>query len=181
MLNANVNKIKGVLELLLDSSERINQLKPEKYWYPLSMATYGVEEILEALDSMCGFKTTMWEKTRSFENNFSQAVKSKNAIMVNSGSSADLLLSYLLCNPVSQLVEKKGEVLIPALTWPTHVWSIMSAGLKVKLVDIDRDTLNISIQDLERKGQQRRNQECKGERRGKDTIPSWNDVERKEL
>ncbi len=94
MLNANVNKIKGVLELLLDSSERINQFKPAKYWYPLSMATYGVEEILEALDSMCGFKTTMWEKTRSFENNFSQAVKSKNAIMVNSGSSADLLFNF---------------------------------------------------------------------------------------
>jgi CDP-4-dehydro-6-deoxyglucose reductase, E1 len=36
------------------------------------------------------------------------------------------------------------------VTWPTHLWSVMMAGLKLKLVDVDPETLNIDLDDLER-------------------------------
>ncbi|MCL5966784.1 MAG: DegT/DnrJ/EryC1/StrS family aminotransferase [Deltaproteobacteria bacterium] len=144
-------KLQGAIELLLESASRINEAKPQRYWYPLSMAAYGAEEIIEALDSMCNFRTTMWEKTRMFEGLFAQFQGSPHAIMVNSGSSADLLLSFLLVSPPDGILRPGDTVLVPAVTWPTHIWSILMAGLNVRLVDVDPETLNLSLEDLERK------------------------------
>jgi CDP-6-deoxy-D-xylo-4-hexulose-3-dehydrase len=149
--NEDTRKLEGVIELLLDSSSRINEAKPRRYWYPLSVATYGVEEILEAIDSLCSFRTTMWEKTLEFERQFSSYQNCQDSVMVNSGSSADLLLCFLLNNPLNPIIEPGSEILIPAVTWPTQIWSALMAGYKVRLVDVDPKTLNIDLDDLERK------------------------------
>ncbi len=151
MNNVAVEKIAGVIELLLESHSRINEAKPQRYWYPLSMATYGTEEILEALDSMCSFRTTMWEKTLRFEEAFSRYQGSGHSVMVNSGSSADLLLSFLLVDPARPLLKPGDGILVPAVTWPTQIWSPMMAGLNVELVDVDPTNLNISLGDLEQR------------------------------
>lgn len=147
MNNADSEKLRGVLELLVDSGSRINQAKPRKYWYPLSQATFGVDEILEALDSMCSFRTSMWEKTAAFEAAFAQHVGARHAIMVNSGSSADLLMCLALMSPDGGAgrLRPGDEILIPAVTWPTQIWSALLAGFKVRLVDVDPHTLNASI------------------------------------
>jgi CDP-6-deoxy-D-xylo-4-hexulose-3-dehydrase len=151
MNNEDTRKLAGVVELLLESSSRINEAKEQKYWYPLAMATYGVEEILEALDSLCTFRTTMWEKTIEFEKRFSAYQGCVEAVMVNSGSSADLLLSFMLTNPQNPLLKEGDEILIPAVTWPTQIWSGMMARLNVRLVDVNPETLNIDLAALERK------------------------------
>ncbi len=151
MNNADTARLQGVLEMLMESSSRINDLKPVKYWYPLSAATYGVEEVLEAVDSMCSFRTSMGEKTREFERQFAAYQGCSQAVMVNSGSSADLLMAFLLTNPLSRYVEPGDEVLVPVVTWPTQIWSTMMAGLTVRLVDVDPSTLNLDFDDLERK------------------------------
>ena len=149
--NENTRKLTGAIELLLESSSRINEAKPRRYWYPLSLATYGVEEIVEALDSLCSFRTTMWEKTLQFERQFAAYQSCSDSVMVNSGSSADLLLCFLLTNPYRPLLQTGDEILIPVVTWPTQIWSAMMAGLKVRFVDVNPKTLNIDIDDLERK------------------------------
>ncbi len=149
--NESTRKLTGAIELLLESSSRINEAKPRRYWYPLSLATYGVEEIVEALDSLCSFRTTMWEKTLQFELQFAAYQNCNDGVMVNSGSSADLLLCFLLTNPAHPLLQTGDEILIPVVTWPTQIWSAMMAGLKVRFVDVNPQTLNIDIDDLEKK------------------------------
>lgn len=151
MNNEMSRKLAGVIELLLESSSRINEAKPQHYWYPLSMATYGVDEIIEAVDSLCSFRTTMWEKTLEFEQRFAAFQGSRYGVMVNSGSSADLLLCFWLMGHGSAHGETLREVLIPAVTWPTQIWSALMAGMTVRLVDVNPDTLNIDGDDLERK------------------------------
>lgn len=146
-----IQKLAGTIDLYLEHASRLNQARASRYWYPLSMATYGVEEIIQALDSLCSFRTSMSEKTIEFETRFARYQNSLHATMVNSGSSADLLMSFLLIDPVNPRLRPGDEVLIPAVTWPTHVWSPLMAGLKVKLVDVDPETLNISLADLEAK------------------------------
>ena len=145
-----IEKLSGVIELFLEHSSRINEAKPQKYWYPLSMATYGTDEILQALDSLCSFRTTMWEKTLEFEKRFADYQNSGAAVMVNSGSSADLLMCHLLVDPIRPLLKIGSEVLAPVLTWPTQLWSVMMAGLKLKLVDVNPETLNMDLVDFER-------------------------------
>lgn len=144
-------QLRQPIQALIDEGSRINSFNPQKYWYPLSMATYDVEEILAALDSMCSFRTTMWEKTMQFEKAFSSKFHHAESVMVNSGSSADLLIAFCLVNPDVKLLQLGDEILIPSVTWPTQIWSAMMAGLKVSLVDVDPLNLNVDIQDLERK------------------------------
>ncbi len=122
-----------------------------RYWYPLSVATYDALEITEALDSMCRFRTSMGAKTRLFERAFAEMSGSTDAIMVNSGSSADLLAASLLNNPAKPLLQPGDEVLLPAVTWPTQIWSILMAGFNGRLVDVDPQTLNMDPDDLRAK------------------------------
>lgn len=146
-----LRSIRHQIEQFVSKQVRINTHKPERYWYPLSMATYGVEEIMEALDSMCSFQTSMSTKTRAFERQFAEYQGSSDAVFCNSGSSADLLLAFLLTNPLRRLLQPGDEVLVPVVTWPTQIWSVMMAGLKPVFVDVDPTTLNVDMQDLEAK------------------------------
>ena len=110
------------------------------YWYPLSVPTIGDAEIDAVNRVLRSGYTTMGAETAAFEYEFAHAVGAQHAVMVNSGSSADLLIAM-------GLRESGGEVLVPAVTWPTQVWAWVMAGFKVTLVDVDPATLNAGIDD----------------------------------
>jgi CDP-6-deoxy-D-xylo-4-hexulose-3-dehydrase len=143
--------LREALQTLMDHGSRINVNKQGRYWYPLSLATYGVDEVLAAVDSLCSFRTSMWTKTAEFERRFAETQGSGEAVMVNSGSSADLLIAFASVNPSTRSLSPGDEVLVPAVTWPTQIWSLMMAGLKVRFVDVDPASLNVDLKDLERK------------------------------
>ena len=146
-----IYQLREPIQALIREASRINSYKPQKYWYPLSMATYDYEEILAAIDSLCSFRTTMWEKTDKFEHQFTQVFGGEEAVMVNSGSSANLLIAFALTNPQTKMLNPGDEILVPSVTWPTQIWASMMAGLKVRFVDTDPKTLNIDMDDLESK------------------------------
>ena len=43
------------------------------------------------------------------------------------------------------------NVLIPSVCWSTSLWPIVQSGLKPKFVDVDVNTLNMNLKDLEKK------------------------------
>lgn len=136
-----------IVEKNIDQNKRKNNSNAH-YWYPLNYATYGAEEITSALQSMLEFKTSMSEKCKFYENLFGQYIKSKNSIFVNSGSSADLLaISSLVKSPHFNL-NKGDKVLVPAITWPTQIWSIIQAGLEPVLFDCNTETFNPDISSV---------------------------------
>ena len=100
-------------------------------------------EILNSLDSLLSFNTTMGKKVKQFEELFAKEFGGE-AIMVNSGSSADLLISLALNEKYGGPLRDGSEVLVPAVTWPTQIWSLLMAGFKVRLIDINLTNLNIS-------------------------------------
>jgi CDP-4-dehydro-6-deoxyglucose reductase, E1 len=120
-----------------------------EYWHPLALPTYDGEEIADALEVMLSYETTMGARTLEFERRFAAYNGGAHALMVNSGSSADLLLMLAATDPTAPILPRGSTVLVPAVTWPTHVWSVLMAGLQVRLVDVDPSTLNISRETLE--------------------------------
>jgi len=151
-LNAEYSpQLREAIQALIDEGARIDINKGGRYWYPLSIATYGMEEIVAAVELLCSFRTTMWSKTRLFEQRFTGVSGTPEAVMVNSGSSADLLIAFAAVNPQRRLLSPGDEVLVPSVTWPTQIWSAMMAGLRVRFVDTDPRTLNIDLDDLRRK------------------------------
>ena len=142
-----------IVEALLRKADK--ELAPSPYRYPLAHATYGSHEVAAALLAMLRRKTSMWETTRSFEQAFVGHQfpdrTDLDAVMVNSGSSADLLCAFVARPESLDLMPAGSEVLVPAVTWSTHLWSIMMAGYKPVLVDVDPLTFNIDLEDAGRK------------------------------
>lgn len=86
---------------------------------------------------------SMGEKVKQFENKFSEYVGSEYSVMVNSGSSANLLMIASLI--YSEKLKRGDEVIVPSVSWSTTYFPLLQYGLKVKFLDIDINTLNINL------------------------------------
>jgi CDP-6-deoxy-D-xylo-4-hexulose-3-dehydrase len=121
------------------------------YKYPLATATWDQAEY-DALQSVIASGMfTMGAKVFEFERQFASYLGAKHCVMVNSGSSANLLMVAALfysTNPDFAL--KPGdEVIVPAVSWSTTYYPLHQYGLKIKFVDIDLQTLNYNLDSLE--------------------------------
>jgi CDP-6-deoxy-D-xylo-4-hexulose-3-dehydrase len=114
--------------------------------FPIAYSTFGADEIDAALQCFHRQRTTMGDKVAEFEEAFAKYIGVSDAVMVNSGSSADLVM--MLAARELGYLKVGDEILLPAVTWPTQAWAAIEAGFKVKLVDVDTDTLNMHIHAL---------------------------------
>lgn len=122
---------------------------PGKDKIPLSVPSFGWEEISEAIDSMLDTKVTMGEKVARFEEMFARYIGVKHAVMVNSGSSANLVALSILRNPSKEdHLQQRDLVITPALNWSTTVFSIIATGCVPLLVDVDIDRFTMSLDSV---------------------------------
>ena len=70
-----------------------------KYFYPLVQNPFSNDDIKKGIDVLKSKQLTLSKQTHNFEKNFSSTLKSKYSLMVNSGSSANLLALQCLINP----------------------------------------------------------------------------------
>ncbi len=125
-------------------------LPQSQFAYPLATSTWGPEEreaIMRVVDSGM---MTMGPRVKEFESGFAEWVGAKYCLMANSGSSANLLAV------ASQFFKKKNplkagdEVIVPAMSWSTTYFPLAQYGLTQVLVDVNRDTLNLDLDQLEK-------------------------------
>jgi CDP-6-deoxy-D-xylo-4-hexulose-3-dehydrase len=117
---------------------------------PLSVPLYGADEVMSALQVLLSQNVTMGARVRQFEQAFSEFIGSRHAVMLNSGSSANLVaLAILSESVVPNGLHPGDEVIVPAVTWPTTVTPIIQAGCVPVFVDIDSETLNLRPESLE--------------------------------
>jgi CDP-6-deoxy-D-xylo-4-hexulose-3-dehydrase len=128
----------------------IDEGDPESVDCPLAVPLYGAEEVNGAVEVLLSQRVTMGARTREFERQFAAYVGSEHAVMVNSGSSANLLAVSILADTMTQDGLRPGdEVIVPAVTWATTVTPILQAGCVPVFVDVDPETLNLRPEDLE--------------------------------
>ena len=126
--------------------------KKENYYYPLSNDNLSKQDLNAGIKVLRSGRITMGDRTRIFESNFAKKLNAKYALMVNSGSSANLLATFASCNPLRKNRFKAGDqALIQSLCWPTSLWPLVQAGLKIKFVDIDSNTLNVRAEEIIKK------------------------------
>jgi CDP-4-dehydro-6-deoxyglucose reductase, E1 len=91
----------------------------------------------------------MGARVREFEQAFAAKIGAPFAVMVNSGSSANLLAVSALVNPARKRRLAPGDhVAVPAVCWSTSVWPLVQMGLVPMLIDVEPSTLNLSIPSL---------------------------------
>ena len=135
-----------VLNDMIKSIKLGNEISFEKRKkkVPLAIPSYGYEEIIEVVDSLISSQITMGKKVKQFENEFAKYIGTKYAIMVNSGSSANLLALSILSNPKLENPIKPGdEIIVPAVCWSTTISPIVQIGAIPVVVDVELDSFNI--------------------------------------
>jgi CDP-6-deoxy-D-xylo-4-hexulose-3-dehydrase len=122
------------------------------YKYPLATATWDQAEYGALQAVITSGRFTMGPKVLEFEQKFAQYLGAKHCVMVNSGSSANLLMvAALVYSKNPDLTLKPGdEVVVPAVSWSTTYYPLHQYGLKIKFVDIDLYTLNYDLNALEK-------------------------------
>jgi len=116
----------------------------------LTSKMFDEEEVNAMIETIRSGHITYGEKVRQFEAEFAKKMKSPYAVMVNSGSSANLLAMTALVNPAAPKLHNK-KILVPAVCWSTSVFPIIQAGYTPIYVDVDPYTCNISLDDLQKK------------------------------
>jgi dTDP-4-amino-4,6-dideoxygalactose transaminase len=112
---------------------------------PLSVPLFGGEEVFALLETLLDREVTSGRRVREFEQNFADFIGSRHAIMVNSGSSANLLaLSVLAHGSLGGGLRPGDEVIVPAVAWSTTLAPVLQVGCVPVLVDVDPQTLNLS-------------------------------------
>jgi CDP-6-deoxy-D-xylo-4-hexulose-3-dehydrase len=123
-----------------------------KQTYPLASSSWDTNEY-NAIQSVVNSGVfTMGEYVSEFEIKFSEFIGSKYSVMVNSGSSANLLMTAALFYTKNEIKKlKRGdEVIVPAVSWGTSFFPLYQYGLKLKFVDIDLYSLNYDLNSLSR-------------------------------
>ena len=112
--------------------------------YPLASSSWGQEEV-EAIQRVVETNMyTMGKHVKEFEDKFAETFNSKHAIMVNSGSSANLLMLSLL----KWKYKLTGDIIVPAVGWATTYFPVSQNGFKLNFVDIDPNTFNIDVNKI---------------------------------
>ena len=132
--------------------DEINMDYNNGFDYPLIESTYDKEEIITMMRTLTTNKLTMGNNVFEFERQFAKYVGSKYAVMVNSGSSANLLSMAVATNYLRKNRLLPGDkVIVPNICWSTSVWPIIQMNLQPVFVDVDAKTMNMDIKDLKRK------------------------------
>lgn len=102
------------------------------------------EEINEMVDTLRSGWLSMGPKTIKFEEEFNKYIGAKKSVAVNSWTAA----GHLTLEAFG--IEKGDEVIVPTMTFPATAEIVCYFGAKPVIVDVDENTLNISIEEIEK-------------------------------
>ena len=117
--------------------------------YELATGNWDNEELAAISRVIESGRFTMGDQVRSLEAAFAQYFGKSHAVMVNSGSSANLASVAALSYKRERPLQRGDEVIVPAISWSTTFHPLQQYGLKLKFVDVELDTLNMDCSRLE--------------------------------
>lgn len=113
---------------------------------------FDEKELINLIDSSLEFWLTNGDYSKKFEKTFAEYLGIHSALLVNSGSSANLLAFYTLTSPVlkEKRIKRGDEVITVAAGFPTTVSPIVQYGAIPVFIDIELETYNIDTSQLEK-------------------------------
>jgi CDP-4-dehydro-6-deoxyglucose reductase, E1 len=118
---------------------------------PVAGRVFDADEIEHLVDASLDFWLTTGRYAKEFERRFADVFGLRHALLVNSGSSANLVALSSLTSPAlgDRRLRPGDEVITVATGFPTTVNPILQNGLVPVFVDVDIPTYNIDVTQLE--------------------------------
>lgn len=146
------NEIKELVKKYYDEKFGKQKLYVHGDKIPFSGRVFDQEELINLVESSLDFWLTAGRFAMEFEIKFSNFMDVDYALLVNSGSSANLVALTTLTSPKlgEKRLKKGDEVITVAAGFPTTVNPIIQNGLVPVFVDVELDSYNISIEELKK-------------------------------
>ena len=118
---------------------------------PFAGRIYDEDEMVHLVDSALDFWLTAGRYSDEFEADFAEYMEQKYSLLVNSGSSANLVAFATLTSPTlgDRMLKAGDEVITVAAGFPTTVNPMIQHGVVPVFVDIELETYNIKVGELE--------------------------------
>jgi CDP-6-deoxy-D-xylo-4-hexulose-3-dehydrase len=128
------------------------KLKPGVDYLPPSGKVVGEDEFAGLLQASADMWLTAGRFSEEFEAEFPKHWGLKHSLLVNSGSSANLVAFSALTSPKlrEKQVKPGDEMITPACGFPTTIAPAVQAGLKPVFIDVDLETQNATLESIER-------------------------------
>lgn len=127
------------------------EFEPGKTVVPFAGRIFDEEELVALVDSSLDFWLTTGRYAEEFEAKFAHYMQHRSCMLVNSGSSANLIALSTLTSPLlkNKRLKKGDEVLTVAAGFPTTINPTVQNGLVPVFVDVELDTFNIKTSEIE--------------------------------
>jgi CDP-6-deoxy-D-xylo-4-hexulose-3-dehydrase len=119
---------------------------------PYAGRVFSEDEVVAAVDSSLDFWLTLGDEGKAFEAELAAFLGVRSSLLVNSGSSANLLALSALTSPLiepERRLRPGDEVITCAAGFPTTVAPILQNGCTAVFVDADPITGNLRVDQLE--------------------------------
>ena len=119
-------------------------------FYDLASSSWGEEEIAALHRVIDGGQLTIGPSVRKFEEDFARKFGIRHALMVSSGSAANLVGLAALFYKRDRPLQRGDEVIVPSISWATTYYPLQQYGLRLRFVDVELESLNMDVSQLER-------------------------------
>jgi CDP-4-dehydro-6-deoxyglucose reductase, E1 len=111
---------------------------------PLAVSSWDTEEYEALQEVIRSGHFSMGSVVSRFEDAFADFASTSHAVMASSGSAANLLMLAACRYAKSPVLEPGDEVIVPAVSWSTTYFPVNQVGARLRVVDVDPDTLNLT-------------------------------------
>jgi dTDP-4-amino-4,6-dideoxygalactose transaminase len=146
-----MNKKEQILQLVAEyitEKHAAETWEPGKDWVQYSGPVFDDKEYVAAVETLLNEWLVLGTDAINFEHRFPPLLGKSHGVITNSGSSANLLMIAAMMAGKSWA--KKYKVIVPVAGFPTTLNPILQLGLEPVFVDIELDTLNLNLDQVEK-------------------------------
>ena len=146
------SKKQAILDLV---AEYIKEKKANKTWtagkdwVQYSGPWFNQDEFTAGVSTLLDEWFILGQKGRDFEQKFAPLLGKKDGIVVNSGSSANLLMVALLKTIRGGALPAGSKFITPVVCFPTTINPLIQNGYKPVFVDVTLPNLNMNLDQVE--------------------------------
>lgn len=144
-----INEILNLVKLFIDEKHNQKHWREGIDWVQYAGPYFDSEEYTSAIKSLLSEWLVLGQDGISFENRFPEYLGKKYGILTNSGSSSNLIMMSAMTSKRSYGFPKGTKVITPIAGFPTTINPIFQIGFEPIFVDIEIDTLNLNLDQVE--------------------------------
>ena len=149
-----IDEILGLVEEYISKKQSEKTWTAGKDWVQYAGPYFGTEEYTESVKSLLDGWLVLGKSGIRFEHKFPKLMGKDFGVLTNSGSSSNLIMMSALTSRRGANLQKGTKVITPIAGFPTTINPIFQVGFEPAFVDIDLDTLNLNLDQVEERAKE---------------------------